>query len=1008
MSKAFIFSIILFFNLSISFAQQSTESKSDFTKVISSLQNYVENNPREKIHIHFDKRSYVVGDTVWFKIYLVNEQGNKLSTISKLVHLAIQAPNEQISRMLVPITLGMGYSQLVLKDSLSQKGKYQLTAYTNWMRNAGSEYFFRSTLFVSSNSTITPTQITENGTFSSIKSQNISIKFFPEGGSLNNGIRTKIAFKAVNGYGVGTLVNGFIKDEKGDTAAYIKSEHAGIGLFALTPKLGSTYTAVIGATNNRQEIPFPLSIERGLQLSANWIEENNLSISIRKTSSAEAYSEVRLLIHANGVVKQALVLPMKETSINLNISNDKLANGINTICLFSSENILLAERSVFSQHRKQIKSLLESDKEVYNTRDKVKLKIVVSDSVGKGLVGGYSIAVVKVEKELESVENQPNIYTDLLLNSNLNGFVEDPNYYFIEPEQKIKELDALMITQQSPSFNWAELISGTSISPKYKPELDLNISGWVTDLAGKAMPNAKISLASIKEMVFLNAVSDVEGKFRFDSLNFGETADLILRATSAKFGKNIKIMLDVPDTVALTSDREIRPSVFNDASVRQVSATETADQPSKIRQGTTLKTVEIKTRRNRDIKGSVYPFAAPPPDYTLEEDKLQVMGSLQSYLGGRFAGVQVRGDKVYGTRGQMVILLNGFVIDDLSGISPRALTGVQIIKSGIVAQNMATALMLEGSGGGIVFLTQSGATPITQTAGTLKHTIKGYDYPSDFNSVDYENQKDALDKDSRKTSGSNLIKSAVVAKEKIVKVNQRIDTTKIATLKTVEIKTRRNRDIKGSVYPFATAPPDYTIEFEKLQQLNVLMPSLFGLNGVIVNGDNLKGRFISEGKVIIGPMVILLDGSPIEDLLAISPKALAGVQIVRSGLVAQGMANALMLGEGPNMYGQEAKFGIVFLTLNRGVSVSQSSGTLKHAIKGYDYPLDFNLANNKDMSKKDLRSTLFWKPNIVTNQDGTAEAIFYTSDLTGTFRITLQGITANGNITQIVKYIEVK
>ena len=46
----------------------------------------------------------------------------------------------------------------------------------------------------------------------------------------------------------------------------------------------------------------------------------------------------------------------------------------------------------------------------------------------------------------------------------------------------------------------------------------------------------------------------------------------------------------------------------------------------------------------------------------------------------------------------------------------------------------------------------------------------------------------------------------------------------------------------------------------------------------------------------------------------------------------------------------------------------------------------------------DGRHTLLWEPNIVTNGKTSIQLPFNTSDLTGEFQITVEGITKDGEI----------
>ena len=115
-------------------------------QVVSSLQDYMAARPQEKIHIHFDKPFYSVGDTVWVKVYVVNALGNRLSAISKIVHLDMNAPDGKTKHLVLPVNAGIAAAQIVLTDSLYQAGDYPIRAYTQWMRNASEDYFFNYTL----------------------------------------------------------------------------------------------------------------------------------------------------------------------------------------------------------------------------------------------------------------------------------------------------------------------------------------------------------------------------------------------------------------------------------------------------------------------------------------------------------------------------------------------------------------------------------------------------------------------------------------------------------------------------------------------------------------------------------------------------------------------------------------------------------------------------------------------------------------------------------------------
>ncbi|RZK80584.1 MAG: hypothetical protein EOO85_00365, partial [Pedobacter sp.] len=40
-------------------------------RLVASLQKWSEINPQEKVYLHMDKPYYAIGDTIWFKAYVV-------------------------------------------------------------------------------------------------------------------------------------------------------------------------------------------------------------------------------------------------------------------------------------------------------------------------------------------------------------------------------------------------------------------------------------------------------------------------------------------------------------------------------------------------------------------------------------------------------------------------------------------------------------------------------------------------------------------------------------------------------------------------------------------------------------------------------------------------------------------------------------------------------------------------------------------------------------------------
>ncbi|BAU55195.1 hypothetical protein MgSA37_03376 [Mucilaginibacter gotjawali] len=98
--------------------------------------------PVEKVYLQTDKSNYDLFDTVWYKAYTVIGKNHQLSALSGVLYTElINVKDSVVSRQILHLISGAAWGDVVLTGSIKQ-GDYRLRAYTNWMRNAGPEYFF--------------------------------------------------------------------------------------------------------------------------------------------------------------------------------------------------------------------------------------------------------------------------------------------------------------------------------------------------------------------------------------------------------------------------------------------------------------------------------------------------------------------------------------------------------------------------------------------------------------------------------------------------------------------------------------------------------------------------------------------------------------------------------------------------------------------------------------------------------------------------------------------------
>lgn len=103
---------------------------------------------QEKVYLHLDKPYYVAGEDIWFKAYVVNAKTGQLSTISGLLYVElVEQQGSTVQQLKLPIKNGIAWGDFKLPYSI-REGSYRVRSYTQWMRNAGENFFFNQKIEV--------------------------------------------------------------------------------------------------------------------------------------------------------------------------------------------------------------------------------------------------------------------------------------------------------------------------------------------------------------------------------------------------------------------------------------------------------------------------------------------------------------------------------------------------------------------------------------------------------------------------------------------------------------------------------------------------------------------------------------------------------------------------------------------------------------------------------------------------------------------------------------------
>ncbi|ADF51666.1 MULTISPECIES: hypothetical protein [Flavobacteriaceae] len=161
-----------------------------------------------------------------------------------------------------------------------------------------------------------------------------------------------------------------------------------------------------------------------------------------------------LRIQIRGVVYALVAISLNhEKLIKIPVKN--FPRGIAEITLFNHELVPVTERLLFVNHDQKLYIKAIADKEIYFTKEKVKIKIKVTDDEGNPVLAHLGASVY--DKIYDDPEDSKTIEGHFFLSTVLRGIIYDPEYSF-NPEQpgRKESLDLLMLTQGWRKYEWQE------------------------------------------------------------------------------------------------------------------------------------------------------------------------------------------------------------------------------------------------------------------------------------------------------------------------------------------------------------------------------------------------------------------------------------------------------------------------------------------------------------------------------------------------------------------------
>jgi hypothetical protein len=554
--KSFIFFLILTLTLQTLSAQDSTaihKIKSFSEHFIAFSKSY----PQEKVYLHFDNTSYYLGESVWFKAYTVSADRNSLSNLSKILYVELlNAEGYIIETKKLKLVNGECHGDFKL-NATNYGGYYEVRAYTRYMLNFGVANYFSRIFPVYDAPKIqgeyTPF-ITDRPNSEGIpkirpdelQKEQLNLSFFPEGGSLVQNVTSRVAFKTTTKNGDDAVVTGSVYNDKNEKVVEINTEYQGMGSFELTPDAGKYY-AKVSSKGHDYRFNLPAALPTGYSLTIDNSSAEKIDVLIKKNVNTKS-EPMGLSISCRGVLYAfEEINPDTENAIVFKCLKNLLPSGVAQITLYNASGEILGERLAFVNHQSQMKINVSQNKSTYQPFQKVNMDFQLTDAQNNPVESTFSLSV----RDGSTSSNNPysnNILSDLLLSSEIKGYVENPGLYFQADDNAHRmALDLLLLTQGWTRYSWKQMAGKTTFNIKQPVEKEMVIDG---NIASVLLKNKKKNVDV--SMILLSDSSSQQGKCRTDSvgnfnfalLDFKGDAKLILQSKVKNKRKDTIIMLN--------------------------------------------------------------------------------------------------------------------------------------------------------------------------------------------------------------------------------------------------------------------------------------------------------------------------------------------------------------------------------------------------------------------------------------------------------------------------------
>jgi hypothetical protein len=378
------------------------------------------------IKTSFDQTSFAEGEVVAGNVELTSSGGNEIANLKTVLRFEYQ---------------GKLLERIRGKTDLNGKFKFQTqlasfppgTTLTVRVKNESVQEIY---------STGVPLK----------KNEDISVAFMPEGGKIISGMTNHVAFKAAFPDGQPAKIKKAILLADDVAVDTFQSQHAGMGRFSFFANGQKEYRVEVIDPAVPASFQLPEFNPTGVQLHLIEKSQDQLVFGIMQSYDQNPDS-VHLVVKQRGNVFWGASALLDNNGVFFYVPTRELPQGIIEVTLYNAKRTTLAERLVFVHLDRLLDISVEVNKPQFGAKEKVDLKLKVTDPSGSPVQGGFTLSVV--DEIYKGPFAEKNICSHFLLSEELKGSLFEPAYYFNKDNPRADEyLDLLMLTQGWRTYEW--------------------------------------------------------------------------------------------------------------------------------------------------------------------------------------------------------------------------------------------------------------------------------------------------------------------------------------------------------------------------------------------------------------------------------------------------------------------------------------------------------------------------------------------------------------------------